>query len=1085
MIFPAGREALLHQCAHGSGGGIHTGEIESFHCPSFVSIVRVFGRTKKVSHPVPDVVSVSVARTATPALHHSHNPLRPTMSTSLKFLATILTITATPVWAAATIELSKEQTDFFEGKIRPVLEENCYKCHSIEKGKSKGNLTLDTKPGWEKGGDSGPAIVPGNVEKSPLYTALTYKDKDLQMPPSSSGGKLGDAQIADIAAWIKMGAPDPRVDVKKSKRTGLTDSARGHWAYGPVTKPAVPINKNQQWCRTPIDCFILQKLEAAGMLPSPDAERETLLRRVSLDLTGLPPTYAEVESFMSDASPNAYEKVVDRLLASPAYGERWGRHWLDTARYADTVGGPRNANRGGQYRYPDAWTYRDYVVRSFNEDKPYTEFVTEQLAADLIPGVQPNDSRLAALGFITVGERFRNQNDVINDRIDTVSKGFLSLTVACARCHDHMFDPIPTKDYYALHGVFSSITEPSEKPLIGMKSTPQQRQDFEKKYVALIKNLGNRYYDIVGRDLAEFYRVPGPYIRAAFTNGGKKGNKGNDEQKDLVAQYKLDPELVQLLGRGIQRNPSVWGPLASFKNGGNGLKFRKMTPMAATVAAGRLEAKLGDKGAKLGAMMSERAGAGTNPLVEKALTDAQPKSFDAAIEVYAQLFTSLSAKTKAFIPTMKGATSITVPGYDDNLVDLLRGPFEVVPAPMISQDWIEGAVQGWPQKLAGRAGLNFSEINLLEISHPGAPAHAMIVKDKASPVNSPVFIRGQQESKGAIVPRGFLEILSPGHKSVEFSKGSGRLELAQCIASKENPLTARAIVNRVWMHHFGEGFVRTPDDLGTMSEKPSHPELIDYLANWFMNDGGWSLKRLHKFIVMSRVFQESSHTRPEYEVIDPANRLLWRANVRRLDFEATRDSLLVYSGDLDRTVGGKPINLTDEPYSYRRSVYGYIDRGNLPELMAHFDFSDPDMPNSKRSTTIVPQQALFLMNSPMIVDVARKVLARPEVARQNGGLFKVAALYRIIFQRSPKPQETQQALRFVEAETKLQGEAAAEIGTKTASAGNGKGGAGKGRNDSKFAAIQNEGFRVTKKVLTPWETYVQALLMSNESAYVN
>jgi len=712
-------------------------------------------------------------------------------------------------------------------------------------------------------------------------------------------------------------------------------------------------------------------------------------------------------------------------------------------------------------------------VRSFNEDKPYTDFIIEQLAADKIPGIDPNDLRLAALGFLTVGERFQKNDDIINDRIDTVSKGFLALTVACARCHDHMFDPIPTRDYYALHGVFSSISEPAEKPLIGLQATEQQRQDFEKKYAALVKQVGNRYYDAIGGDLKDFFKAPGAYIRAACT-GDKKRAKGSPERKELIKQYQLDDEFVQFLSKGMQLNPSVWGPLMSFQKDGAG-KYKRVAAMVASGTAEKLAERLveksGGKADKLAKTISDRMLAGVNPLVAKA-----------AIEVYAQLFARMSAQAKEFIPAMKNATSQTVPGYDAATIDLLRGPFEVVPAPFITQDWLETAVRAWPNKLANRARLNFGDINLLETSHPGAPAHAMIVQDKAKPVNSPIFIRGQSQVKGDVVPRGFLAILSAGGKPVEFTEGSGRMELAKCIASRDNPLTARVLVNRVWMHHFGEGFVSTPDDLGTMSEKPSHPELLDYLATWFM-DSGWSLKKLHKLIVLSRIYQESSHTRPEYEALDPGNRLIWHANVRRLDFESTRDSLLVFSGDLDRTVGGKPINLTEEPYSYRRSVYGYIDRGNLPELMAQFDFSDPDMPNSKRSSTVVPQQALFLMNSPMAVDVARKILARPEVSQQAGDLYRIGALYRVIFQRSPASHEVQIGLRFLQTEARMQREAAAELGPKTASAG--KPNPANARKDSNYRAIQNEGFAVTRRVLTPWETYVQALLCSNEAAYLN
>ncbi len=1025
------------------------------------------------------------------------------MNSPRRIIVTILVVVPAPLWAAAAAELTKAQADFFEGKIRPLLSESCYKCHSVERGKSKGGLVLDTRAGWEKGGDGGPSIIPGNVEKSLLYKAVTYQDKDLQMPPTSSGGKLSVQQIADIAQWIKMGAPDPRTEAKSDKLSGLNDSARRHWAYQPVRKPEVPVNKNQQWCRTPIDSFILQKLEATKMFPSPDANRETWLRRVTFDLTGLPPTYAEVVAFEADQTPQAFEKVVDRLLASPAYGERWARHWLDTARYSDTIGGERNANRTTEYRYPDAWTYRDYVIRAFNHDKPYNQFIVEQLAADRLPGIKPDDARLAALGFLTVGERFKNVNDIINDRIDVVSKGFLGLTVACARCHDHMFDPIPTRDYYALHGVFASITEPETKPQLNTKASPQQQQDFGKKHAALLREMGNRYLDAVGYYLGEIQRAPAAYMHAAMLGSGKRDQKSLAAQNELIKKHNLDEQFVQFFAKGMQRNPAVWGPLLSFRNG-SGFKMKGVTAATADAMAAKAEMKINEqtagKGGKLAKELAERLKEGVNPAIEKAMEERQPKNIDEAIQVYVGVLNSLKPKAKGFIPAMKSAKSPGAPGYEDPaLVDLLRGPFEITPASLVTVQWAEAAQLGWPAKMLGRARLNYGEVNLLETSHPGAPAHAMIVQDKPKAVNSPVFIRGQLETKGEIVPRGFLEILSPAHKPVAFTEGSGRLELAHCIASKDNPLTARVLVNRVWMHHFGEGFVRTPDDLGTMSEKPTHPELLDWLASWFM-ENGWSLKKLHKLIVLSRVYAESTHTRKEYETKDPENRMLWRANVRRLDFEAMRDSLLVYSGDLDHRIGGKPINLTDEPYSFRRSVYGYVDRGNLPELMQLFDFSDPDMPNSKRTTTVVPQQALFLMNSPMAVSVSRRILARPEIAKQTAEIYRIAALYRVIFQRAPSPREIQLGINFVHSEITMQGEtvnemkgkapatfaAAAAHDAKIAAAKTAAGTATKAnKGDNKFSAIQNPGTRVVRAVLTPWETYTQTLLFSNEAAYVN
>jgi hypothetical protein len=391
-----------------------------------------------------------------------------------------------------------------------------------------------------------------------------------------------------------------------------------------------------------------------------------------------------------------------------------------------------------------------------------------------------------------------------------------------------------------------------------------------------------------------------------------------------------------------------------------------------------------------------------------------------------------------------------------------------------------GAVDRLPNRFQGNLQAALVRYNGLQLSHPGAPAHAMIVADQAKPKDSPVFIRGQANVKGEIVPRRFLEFLSPGGKPEPFKIGSGRFELAKAIASPTNPLTARVLVNRVWMHHFGEGFVPTPDDLGTMSEKPTHPELLDYLSSYVM-ENGWSLKKLHRLILHSRVYQESSHILPgeagqKYVDKDPYNKLLWRANVRRLDFESVRDSLLVFSGNMDRTFGGKPINLTDEPYSFRRSVYGYVDRGNLPELMAHFDFSKPDMTNSKRTSTVVPQQALFLMNSPMTVDIVRRIVARPEFANAPEAPGKIRALYEIIFQRYPTKAELAMAQQFLKTEAED-----AEANSYVYQGAKRRGGGGM----SGRSAIKNDGLRVSRRALNPWETFAQVLLLSNEAAYLN
>lgn len=982
---------------------------------------------------------------------------------------TILALSSAPVFAAATAEPTKEQSEFFENKVRPILKENCYKCHSVEQGKSKGGLTLDTKTGTLKGGENGAVIVPGDIEKSSLVKAITYLDKDLQMPPK--GEKLTNQQIADLTEWVKMGAPDPRKDDAKiaSKLSGLTDKARQHWAYQPVTKPTPPAVKNNGWARTPVDLFILAKLEEKGMNPAGDASKEALLRRASYDLTGLPPGPDEVQAFVADTSPQAFAKVVDRLLASPAYGERWGRHWLDTARYSDTIGGDKNQARREDYRYAYAWTYRDWVIKSLNDDMPYNQFIMQQLAADKLPNnPAPN---LAALGFLTVGERFRNVNDIINDRIDTVTKGFLGLTVACARCHDHMFDPIPTKDYYALHGVFASTVEPTDKPIIGMP-TPAQLAEYEAQVNKVNKDNRDLYYSFIDKHQGEFFKGIDGYLMVSRIQGGGKKKGGNGEaEKERIAmlqKYNLDRELLQAVGRRARGNSdTVFAAFNKFADLSESEFSQKAPEIVSEITSGQ----------------TGKRGAAINPVVANAFKGKSPASIDDVTKIYKDLFASLEPQRKAFIAANAAAMDGRVSGFEPALTEIFQMPFEVMPASQLTVQTLREFSGKLGNKLSGQTRFEFAKLNELEITHPGAPARAMLVADAARAKDSPVFIRGQQETRGDIIPRHFLEILSPDRKPVAFKEGSGRLELAEDIASKSNPLTARVIVNRVWMHHFGEGFVRTLDDLGTQSETPSHKELLDYLASYFMEQG-WSLKKLHKLVMLSRVYQESSQTNAKFETIDPDNRLLWRANIRRLDFEALRDSLLVMSGKLDKTVGGKPVNLTEEPYSYRRSVYGYIDRGNLPELMQQFDFSDPDMPNSKRASTTVPQQALFLMNSPMSVDVARRIVARKEVAGAGDDLARVIGLYRIVFQRNPQPIEIQIAMQFVSKESRNQPETspAEQKGKDKGRLAKRPGG---GKRYEGTAAIQNTGDIVERKPLTPWETYAQALLLSNEASYVN
>ena len=973
---------------------------------------------------------------------------------------------------AKTATVTPEQAAFFNTKIQPILSASCYKCHSVQEGKDKGGLTMDTREGLKKGGDDGPVIKPGDPENSLLITAVSYKDKDLQMPPK--GEKLSDKEIADLIAWVKMGAPDPRKSAAPSiasKLSGLTDKARSHWAFQPVKKPAIPVVKNRAWCVTPVDAFVMEKIEAKGMAPSPsllntgkDIDKETLLRRATFDLIGLPPTPQEMKAFVRDTSPSAFAKVVERLLASPHYGERWGRFWLDTARYADTVGGDRN--QMNDYRMPYAWTYRDWVINAVNNDMPYDQFILHQLAADLIPKNDPKN--LAALGFITVGERFGNNNDVINDRIDVVTKGFVGLTVSCARCHDHMFDPIPTKDYYALHGVFSSITEPSDQPVL-KQPDPKLFKEFEEKVAAYEAEDRNTYYNVVAEAASSVRAKIGLYVKAGERDPGTTTEEALKAQDKLIQDEQLDRELVNVLRGRIRNDNSVFGPLAIFK--------------------GMAPGDYATTGAKKAAEIAANSGKRFNPLVAEAFRNQKPAYFDDVLKIYQQLFSNLEPQTKGAINALREATDKSKPPTaDPALIEVAAAPFRLEPAHELSHDRLARLVDQLPQRLRGRGNYNFAAVNELKLTHDGAPPKAMVVADRKDPMNSAVFIRGQSEARGEVVPRSFLEVLTPGGRRQPFRIGSGRLELAQAIASKNNPLTARVMVNRVWMHHFGEGFVRTPDDLGTQAEQPSHPQLVDYLSHYFMEQK-WSLKALHKMIMLSTVYQISSDNVKKHEEIDPDNRLLWRANVRRLDFEAMRDSMLVMANKLDRSVGGQPVNLTDEPYSTRRTVYGYIDRGNLPELMQHFDFGDPHMPNSKRTTTIVPQQALFLMNSPFAIDVARAVINRPEVRNAPDDQQRIMAMYNIVLQRTPFPDEFKLALQFLRDEYRNETQVAAAAKELTDRATKRLEERAKREKEPNrmdgYRSIRNEGEYVARKPLTHWETLAHSLLLSNEAAYVN
>jgi hypothetical protein len=1033
--------------------------------------------------------------------------------------------------AADAVQPTKEGLEFFEKNVRPILSDRCYECHSATKNSSKGGLILDSHDGAYKGGDEGPAVIPGNLEKSLLIKAVRYTDPEFSMPPKKTGGKLPDDKIAILEEWVKMGAPMPTGGA--AKLTGLTGKAREHWAFQPVTKPTVPEVKNRAWVKTPIDAFVLAKLEEKGLQPNPAANPESFLRRVSYDLIGLPPTSEQVDVFekavqaaqITDtmalrsgkpavAVEAVYAKQIDGLLASPHYGERWARHWLDTARYSDTRG--LQVDQGDSlfkdYRFAYAWTYRDYVINALNDDKPYNNFIVEQLAADRIPGISPDDPRLAALGFLTVGKRFDDPNDIIDERIDTTTKAFLGLTVSCARCHDHKFDPIPIKDYYSLHGIFASTVEPLHLPTIAAtsKSAAAARSDFTKRLNQLQDEQVGGFFRYMRETRARYDKEMAGRLMIASVR------RGSSEAGEYSDRYKIDLQNdVDFAAMRIQKDSPITGPFYAVAQVPV-VYFAERAPIAIQEAISDTDHPV-------------------NPIIAAALRGLKPKSLHDVAAAYQKAYNENKSailahlallakpgegwkKTSPAIAEMTGYPW-AIPSYDEVFDN--EDMISLFSTRKFCADWQNRPIYGGIGNREPVAYFRHTRVNELRLSHPGAPGEAMVVQDSEAPKDSYVFKRGDKNNKGELAPRQFLDILSKGERR-PYVDGSGRYEFAQSIATKDNPMTARVAVNRTWMKHFIEGFVATADDLGNMSEKPSHPELLDYLAVDFV-ENGWTMKRLHRMIVMSNVYRLDSDPTANPLVakkgavdplkLDAGNRLLWRGNLRRLDFESIRDSMILLTGKLNPSVGGQPANITDEPFSYRRSLYGYVDRSRLSDTLSQFDYGDPDQANSKRNSTIVPQQALYFMNNALSVEVARAVSSRKDVVNAMSEDQRIVAMFRCMFQRRPSSSEIRVAQEFLAkakmtvatanlrpstkaavAGAKAGAKAAAPVARTTAPAAKGMTVKAPDGEESMMTAVtgggaesvmQNVGESIARTPMTPTELLVQALLLSNEFVYVN
>jgi len=870
--------------------------------------------------------------------------------------------------------------DFFEAKVRPILVERCYGCHSAQAESLKGSLAVDSREGLLKGGDLGPAIEPGQPEESLLIQAVGYEDDAVKMPPKA---KLPDEEIAVLRRWVAGGATFPEAaSAPAAKPRGIDfDGAREHWSYRPFGRREPPKVADASWPKTAIDPFILAKLEAAGLAPSPPADRRTLLRRVSYDLVGLPPTAGEVAAFEADRSDDAYEKVVDRLLASPRYGERWGRHWLDVARYADTKDGV--LMYGDDRVRPYAYTYRDYVVRSFNEDAPFDRMVREQLAADQVaPAGEP--WRLAAMGFLTLGRAFDNNvHDQIDDRIDVTTRGLLGLTVACARCHDHKYDPIPTADYYALYGVFAGAEAPAELPLLDDPARTPDRKAFEDAAAAKRAEIARFLDDQYALLSEEARRRAGDYLERAATTPPDPLETAvffmslapDDLRPPIVARWR-----ALLKGRSAPDDP-VFGPWAE--------------------VAKRDDAAIAAEAPALLAAWSDRAeGTGPkslNPLVKAALVAASPRSRADVAKAYADLLRRVYEESKAASDAADAAR---------------RQVLEIVRGPESPSSFRRGQAPAFMSRSEKDAyGGKVVELDRMTVKAADPAPRAMVLVDADEPYDPRIFVRGNPAQPGEAVPRRFLRVLA-GDDARPFARGGGRLDLAEAIADPKNPLTARVIVNRAWMHHFGEPLVSTPSDFGERSNPPSHPELLDDLAARFV-EGGWSLKSLHRLIVLSAAYRQASADRPDGREVDPENRLLWRANRRRLDFEAMRDTLLAASGRLDPAMYGKPVDAANDPKNGRRTVYGLVDRQSLPAVFRAFDFASPDASAERRPLTTVPQQALFGLNAPLVVEQAKALADRPEVAGVEPR-DAIQALYRLVLARPAEADEVEMAGRFLQ-----------------------------------------------------------------------
>jgi cytochrome c553 len=908
---------------------------------------------------------------------------------------------------------------FFEKEIRPALVQHCVRCHGEEK--VQGGLRLDTREGWQAGGDSGPAIIAGDPQ-SLLLQAIEYEDINLEMPPR---GKLPETTIAAFQKWIRKGAFDPRskgrLGDKNQGNTVTIEQGKKFWAFQPLLAPVSPELSDSNWPSNDIDRFVLAKLVEKGIKPAGDATKENLLRRLTYDLTGLPPTSDQIERFLADESDGATDKVIDRLLQSGHFGERWGRHWLDVVRFAESSGGGRTL------LFPDAWRYRDYVIDAFNRDLPFDQFLKEQIAGDLLPSEDRFDRerKLIATGFLMLGPtNYEMQDkdilemDVVDEQLDTMGKAMLGMTIGCARCHDHKFDPIPTRDYYAMAGILKSTHSMEhsnvstwntvELPLAAgeeaaILARTEKLRAIEKKLAAATSVLNK----LTGKNVEQPKSVD---------PGKLNGLVVDSVDADVVGSWKASTSIAHYVGADYIHDEQQ-------DKGAKSVLYRPALPKRGRYEVFASYSAGSNRSTKVPYRIKHRDGETVveinqrkRPPVDALMQSLGVFEFDDKLDSSVLLFTEgtddgvVIADAIVWLPILDaedGAIALHKEKATDAATKVeLEVRKKKIAAAKLKVDRLK------------------KEVKALKGSIPKRQV-AMAPREGESPADIHVAIRGMTHQKGDIVPRGVLQVAAWEGLPVVSKEVSGRSELAEWVASERNPLTARVIANRVWYWTMGRGIVASVDNFGSTGDSPTHPELLDYLA-FSLVQNGWSIKKLVRQIVSSRAYQLSARVTERELALDADNQFYGRRTVKRLRAEDIRDSILMASGNLDLTMGGSTIKKgTSSEYGYkfegrRRSVYVPVFRNRLPEIFEVFDFADPNIQGGTRTASNVASQALLMMNQPFVMGQADDA-AKRLVEDYSGEPYEMLRrAYREVLGREPFEQERQVMMDLLAGEDQLQ-----------------------------------------------------------------